>query len=114
MGIQFYLGLLRYRDKDYQGAISAFNRAVALRGDYSNARYFLGLSYEKVGRIDNAIEQFEVVERYNPDNQEVKHILKNLRGGNAPFEGQGGESPEERGTPPIREGDDGEDLQQTE
>lgn len=83
----FQLGILKYseREKDYKGASEAFEKAVALNTAYSNARYFLGLSYFNLGKREAAIEQFEVVKSYNPDNKEVDLILKNLREGRSPF-----------------------------
>lgn len=83
----FQLGVLKYneKEKDYKGASEAFEKAVALDTAYSNARYFLGLSYFNLGKREVAIEQFEVVQSYNPDNKEVALILKNLREGRSPF-----------------------------
>lgn len=85
--IQFQLGVLKYSDKekDYKGAAEAFERAVTLNQSYSNARYFLGLSYYNLNRTDEAIKQFEIVQSLNPDNKEVELILKNLKEGRAPF-----------------------------
>ena len=85
IGVFFQLGFLRYKNEDWEGAVSAFERAVVLNEFYSNARYFLGLSYEKVGKTTEAIKQFEFVEQLNPDNEEVKSILSNLRRGREPF-----------------------------
>lgn len=79
----FQLGLLRYNNQDFSGTISALERAVLLNPSYSNARYFLGLSYDRVGRKNDAINQFVEIEKFNPDNQEVKTILVNLRAGRA-------------------------------
>lgn len=83
----FQLGVLKYseKEKDYKGASEAFEKAVALDTAYSNARYFLGLSYFNLGKREAAIEQFEVVQSYNPDNKEVALILKNLNEGRSPF-----------------------------
>lgn len=81
----FQLGLLRYSKKDFTNAAAALEKAVALSADYSNARYFLGLSYAELGHPDDAIKQFERIENLNPDNQEVKSILENLRAGKPAF-----------------------------
>lgn len=83
--IFFQLGILKYNQFDNQGAIAALEMALALNNDYANARYFLGLAYDRVGRKDDAVRQFEDVERLNPDNEEVKKILENLRAGRRPF-----------------------------
>ncbi|HAO65051.1 TPA: hypothetical protein DCQ44_03675, partial [Candidatus Taylorbacteria bacterium] len=57
-GLFFQLGVLRYNDKDYQNAIGAFEKAVSLSNQYANAKYFLGLSYYQVGRIEESTAQF--------------------------------------------------------
>lgn len=102
-GLFFHLGLLRYTNKDYQGAISALERAVLLQSNYANAKYFLGLSYEQVGKIADAIIQFQDIEKTNPGNADVKKILSNMRAGKRPFAGSEASTPEKRASPPIRE-----------
>jgi tetratricopeptide (TPR) repeat protein len=83
----FQLGILRFNVGDFAGAAAALERAVALNDTYANARYFLGLTYEGLGRTAEAIVQFEEVQKFNPDNEEVKIILANLQAGNPPFAG---------------------------
>ena len=51
VGILFQLGFLKYLNKDYSGSIDALARATTIQPNYSNAKYFLGLSYSKVGRL---------------------------------------------------------------
>lgn len=106
--VHFQLGILKYSDKekDYKGAMEAFEKAVALNSSYSNARYFLGLSYYNLGRTADAIKQFELVQSLNPDNKEVELILKNLREGRAPFINATppiDDKPEKRKTLPVKE-----------
>ncbi len=104
IGVFFQLGFLRYKNGDYKGAVSALERAVELNPSYSNAKYFLGLSYSKLGRTADAIRQFEDIKVMNPDNEEVRSILNNLRGGSSAFVGaSAADAPEERDTPPIKE-----------
>lgn len=83
----FQLGLLRYNNRDFTGAVAAFQEAVRLNDAYSNARYFLGLAYYNLKQTNEAIIQFERIETLNPDNEEVKTILANLRGGKTPLSG---------------------------
>lgn len=104
--IFFQLGLLRFTDKDYRGASGAFERAVALSPTYANAKYFLGLSYEKLGRAADAITQFSDLQKANPDNAEIKLILSNLKAGRAPFSNAAppvDDKPEKRKTLPVEE-----------
>lgn len=83
--LYFQLGLLKYNNTDYEGSASAFERSVAIVSDYANARYFLGLSYDKLNRVEEAIVQFEEIEKTNPGNQEVSLILNNLKNNRDPF-----------------------------
>ncbi|HEY4480377.1 MAG TPA: tetratricopeptide repeat protein [Candidatus Paceibacterota bacterium] len=104
--LYFQLGLLKYNNRDFAGAAKAFERAVELINDYANARYFLGLSYENLGRDIDAIAQFEEIQKTNPDNAEVVLILDNLRAGKSPFsnaEPPIDAEPEKRPEPPIEE-----------
>lgn len=100
----FRLGLLKYNNNDNEGAIVAFERAVSLNSSYANARYFLGLAYERIDHIPDAIAQFEEIGKSNPDNTEIKSILSNLRAGLKPFANTAtGTRPEERPGLPIKE-----------
>jgi tetratricopeptide (TPR) repeat protein len=75
----FYrLGLLRYNDNDYTGAVSAFEKAVILDNSYINARYFLGESYKKVGRTSDALIQFNILAKVLPDNQDIKDAISGV------------------------------------
>ena len=76
--IFFRLGLLRYNNSDYTGAVGAFERAVILDINYLNARYFLGQSYKKVGRTDDALVQFQILNKILPDNQDIKNAINNI------------------------------------
>ena len=111
IGALFQLGLLYYKNKNYDGARATFERTVMLNPNYSNARYFLGLVYDKQGAADKAIEQFEQIKKLNPGNAEADRILKNLRSGGKALRGISppAKSPEEREEPPISE-ETGEEL----
>lgn len=74
----FRLGLLRYNKPNYTGSISAFETAVILDPSYLNARYFLGLSYQKVGRTNDALTQFKIISSVVPDNQDIKDAITSL------------------------------------
>ena len=74
----FRLGLLRYNHTDYQGAVSAFEKAVILDNTYLNARYFLGQSYKKVGRTSDALVQWNILSKILPDNQDVKKAISSI------------------------------------
>lgn len=103
IGILFQLGLLYYQNKDLDKAGAAFSQAVVLNKDYSNARYFLGLILDSKGFHEEAIQNFEEIQKLNPDNQEVKKILENLRGGKPALTGIAPPPPEARKEAPVKE-----------
>lgn len=76
--IFFRLGLLRYDNSDYAAAAGAFEQAVILNPNYLNARYFLGQSYQKAGRTDEALTQYKILSKIIPDNQTVKDAINTL------------------------------------
>jgi len=86
-GLAFQLGLIYYNDEQFNKAKAEFERAILLDPNYSNARYFLGLIYDREENKKEAILQFERIEQFNPENQEVKRILANLRAGRLALEG---------------------------
>lgn len=102
-GLAFQLGILYYQNNQMERAQAEFGRAVSINPNYSNALYFLGLIYDQKGQKLRALEQFEKIEKLNPDNQEVKKILVNLRGGKSALEGivPPAQPPEERTEAPI-------------
>jgi tetratricopeptide (TPR) repeat protein len=105
VGIAFQLGFLYYKGDRLAEAEQEFQRAISLETNYSNARYFLGLIYDRRSNKQRAIEQFEAIEKLNPQNEEVKRILKNLREGRPALENIAppAPAPEERRTPPVEE-----------
>ena len=86
-GLAFQIGVLYFNNNQIDQAQTQFEKAIAIDPNYSNARYFLGLIYDKKENKKAAIEQFEVIEKFNPDNQEVKKILDNLRNNRPALEG---------------------------
>jgi len=99
-GLAFQLGLLYYKKHDIGKAQAEFERAVSLDSNYANARYFLGLIYDSQNDKAKAIEQFQKIADLNPDNQEVKKILDNLRNNQPALEGVSQPAPESiQGTP---------------
>ncbi len=107
IGILFQIGLLKYNNRDYKGTVVALERAVGLNREYANARYFLGLSYYRLGDQKKAAAQFEEIQKTNTDNAEVKLILSNLKAGRSPFADAKppiDDAPEKRSKLPIEEG----------
>ncbi|MEZ4104158.1 MAG: tetratricopeptide repeat protein [Candidatus Paceibacterota bacterium] len=79
---QFQLGILLSASNDIDGAIKAFERAIALDNNYANARYFLALSYLDKGEKMMALEQLNLILVSNPDNESLKQVIKNIEDDN--------------------------------
>ncbi len=104
--LQFQLGLLEFNNKNYQASADSLKKAVEIQPDYANARYFLGLANARLGKNDEAIEQFAQLAISNPDNQEVSLILSNLKAGKAIFADAPApvtSTPEKRSSLPVKE-----------
>ncbi|MBX4189036.1 tetratricopeptide repeat protein [Candidatus Parcubacteria bacterium] len=103
-GVFFELGLLKYTTQDYLGAAQALKRAVEIVPEYANAKYFLGLSLDKLGAHEEAIREFKDLAASNPDNADVASILANLEAGHDAFykAPASAKKPEKRSTPPIK------------
>lgn len=101
--IFFQLGLLKYNQRDFKGAIEAFEKAIGMTPDYANAKFFLGLSYEATNQREKAKKEFEDLAVSNPDNQEVKQILENMKNGKAIFTNATNNKPEKATDLPIKE-----------
>ncbi|KKW28665.1 MAG: TPR domain protein, partial [Parcubacteria group bacterium GW2011_GWB1_52_7] len=105
IGVAFQLGVLYYQANDFAKAEGEFMRAISINDSYSNARYFLGLLFDRKGEKTKAIGQFKHIETFNPDNQEVKRIIANLESGKAALAGISPPAPPptERRAPPVPE-----------
>ena len=99
----FQLGLLKYNEKDFDGAMLALQKATELTPNYANAKYFLGLSYEALGMRDKAIAEFTELKQSNPDSQEVATILANLESGKPIFTDGKTAKPEKGKSLPVKE-----------
>jgi tetratricopeptide (TPR) repeat protein len=118
VGALFQLGFLYYKNNQFDNAKLVFERTIQLSPNYSNARYFLGLIYDREVPADvktladklaakaKAIEQFEKIAELNPDNNEVKQILANLKAGKAALAGIAppAPAPQSRSEVPVPEG----------
>lgn len=88
-GVAFRLGLLYYKNNQMDEAKKEFEYAINLDNKYSNARYFLGLILDKQKDKNGAIQQFEKIAEFNPDNESVQKILANLKSGKDALAGMG-------------------------
>lgn len=101
-GIFFELGLLKYANQNYKGSAENLTKALTILPDYANAKYYLGLSLDQLGRRSEAILLFEDLAKRNADNQNVAQILANLRADHDAFyQSINTAKPSLRTTPPI-------------
>jgi len=93
--IAFQLGLLYWQRGNLEATRQMMDRAVSLaNGTFGNARYYLGLAYEKLGDTQAAIAQFKKLQEDNPENSLVVTILDNINAGLTPLAGVGEPVPE--------------------
>lgn len=106
-GISFQLGLMYYQADRLDDAQGAFEWSIGIDPNYSNARYFLGLIYDRKGDKQKAIEQFQMIARLNPDNAEIAQIIANLQAGKSALQkiSPPEPAPEKRTSVPVPEKD---------
>jgi len=78
-GILFNLGQLYYSDTYYTKASQAFENVVSLVPNYANAKYYLALSYQKLGRLTDALKIANGLLKDNPNNSTVKNLISQIR-----------------------------------
>lgn len=98
----FAAGLLKYQAAEYFSAATALERAVELNANYANARYFLGLAYDRLGRRTEALEQFKIILTSN-DLPEIRQIIANLEAGQPALAEVPPPAPEDREELPVEE-----------
>lgn len=105
IGVAFQLGVLYYQSNRMAEAEAEFMRSLSLNDQYSNARYFLGLIYDRKGDRERSLFEFEKIEALNPDNQEVKTIIQNLKAGKPALTtiSPPAPAPSERKEPPVKD-----------
>jgi len=72
------LGTILYAERNFTLAATAFERAVGLENNYANALYLLGLSYENLGRREDALSALRAVAELNPNDDGLKQAIARL------------------------------------
>jgi len=81
----YNVGAIAYTAGAYQEAIAPLEKAVSLESSYANGLYVLGLSYARVGRLDDARRIFIRLNTVDPDQPIVKEIMGKLDTGESLF-----------------------------
>lgn len=77
--LRFQLGRLYYNNNQLSDSIAVFETVLQIFPNHSNALYSLGVAWQKKGNSAKARSYFEKVLELNPDNQEVKARLAELK-----------------------------------
>jgi tetratricopeptide (TPR) repeat protein len=79
--LAYEIGIFAFQNNLMEIAQAEFERAVGLKEDYANARFYLSLIYEAQGKRDEAIAQLERVKELNPDNVMINEMIEKARAG---------------------------------
>ena len=79
--LRLQLGMASYMRKDDEAALREFFEALRLAPEYAVARKNAGISLGNLGRTREAIEQFELYLKDNPDDKDVRAVVAALRQG---------------------------------
>lgn len=71
-------GTILYAEENYSEAAYAFEQAIALQNNYANAYFLLGISYQRLGRDEDALKSFKTVDALNPGNSEIKELIATI------------------------------------
>ncbi len=80
-------GVIYYQGKDYQNAQKNLETALALKPDYADVLYVVGLTYDQLGQKQKALDSFNKLFALDPQNATMKKILDNLKAGKPALEG---------------------------
>ena len=85
----YNLGTILYVQGRFDLAAQAFGNAVGIQNNYANALFLLGLSYDKLGRTDEALRALKAVSQLNPDHAGLKETIKEIERKSRTSEGFG-------------------------
>lgn len=75
----YNLGAILYSANQYQDAAQALETAVTIQSNYANALYVLALSYDALGRKEDALRVMTIVAQLNPDSVEAREFLARVQ-----------------------------------
>ena len=75
---QYNFGVLSYRLRDFQQALTAFEMALAIRPDSVDARYNFALALKASGYVPDAVRELEKIVKADPNEVRAHLALGNL------------------------------------
>ena len=77
----YTIGRIYYAREEYDKAAASLEAAVTLRSEYSDALLLLALSYDELGREEDALRMLMRLESLNPEIDVIKQAIQNVRAG---------------------------------
>lgn len=77
--IFYELGRFYYNHGEIDKAIGRFELILSSSPDHSNSLYSMGAAYEIKGDIEKAAEYYGKALKFNPENEDIKNKIKNLK-----------------------------------
>ena len=74
------LGRLRFEQKAYAEAVDYLQRAIASDDRLREAHYYLGLTYARLGRTQEANEQLQIATRLEHEDTEKQRTMLRILG----------------------------------
>jgi tetratricopeptide (TPR) repeat protein len=75
---QYNYGVLAYRLRNYPAALAAYEMALAIQPDSTDARYNFALTLRSAGYVTDAVNELEKILTANPDEVRAQLALGNL------------------------------------
>ncbi len=74
----YQLGVLLAAHKDLEGAVKAYETAIAFDNNFANARYMMALALLDLNRTQDALTQLRIVRETNQDNEQLKTFITQI------------------------------------
>jgi tetratricopeptide (TPR) repeat protein len=79
--VLYELGSLYYTKAEYDKAEEVFLTITSLVPNHANAHFGLALTYQKKSEKDKAVAELEKVLQLNPDNEDIKKLIEDIKSG---------------------------------
>ena len=76
---------MQYQHGDIEEATQSFARSLQIQPNYGDAKYYIGLSLDKMGKRQEALGVFQELVKANPGNKALEQIVTNLNSGQPAF-----------------------------